>query len=221
LRAAIAASADGDTIEFAPGLFAGPAPATLELTSPLVVSKNLTIYGPGDAPDTRASKLRLVPKPGVTPSFRLLQIAPTTPGSVVITGLAFHGGRGAGGGAVRIESGASVIFQACDFSGNETTGANSGGAILNLGTLTLDQCVVRLNRAPNGDGGGIASPGKLTIKRSLVEGNTASGLGGGVSPARWNSRWKVRPSPATPAAPAAASPSLPVVRPAAPPRSSP
>lgn len=181
LRQAIAASVDGDTIEFSGGLFAGGTPRTLELGSALVVAKRVTIVGPGDAAMSPVPLLQIAPKAGVVPSFRLLQIAPAaTAGPVVVAGLGFAGGKDAGGGAVLVESGASALFQGCDFVNNEATGTNSGGAILNRGTLTLDRCLVRLNRAPGGNGGGVASPGRLSVVRSLFDSNTAGGFGGGL-----------------------------------------
>ena len=180
LRQAISAAEDGDTIEFADGLFTGALPATLELESTLVLEGNLTINGPGDMPDSHLPMLRLMPKAGGT--FRIMEIRPaSTPGSAVISGLAFQGGIAAYGGAVLVASGSTAVIRGCNFSDNEATGASGGGAILNRGVLTLDRCLVDFNRAANGDGGGIASTGKLTILRSLFDSNVASGSGGGVS----------------------------------------
>ena len=181
LRQAVAAAADGDTIEFSSGLFAGGAPRTLELAATLVVTKRVTIVGPGDAAAAPSPLLQIVPKAGVTPSFRLLVVQPAaSAGPLVVAGLGFAGGKDAGGGAVLVEAGAAALFQGCDFVNNEATGANSGGAILSRGTLTLDRCLVRLNRAPGGNGGGVASPGRLAIVRSLFDANTAGGFGGGI-----------------------------------------
>ena len=60
----------------------------------------------------------------------------------------------------------------------------AGGAILNDGTLTLQDSVVKDSKA-NGDGAGIASNGTLTVIGSTVEGNQTSGSsnGGGIAAA--------------------------------------
>jgi hypothetical protein len=178
LRTAVTAAQSGDTITFAGSLFTGTTPTRIVLDSPLVVSRSLTLVGPGDTPGTRTPWLQLEGRAfQPSPANRILQISGSAT-TVLIKGIAFHGGAAAGGGAVLIESGATATFERCDFVNNRATGA-SGGAILNdRGTLILDECLVSLNSAAHG--GGIASLGALTIKRSLIERNTATGLGGGV-----------------------------------------
>ncbi len=177
LREAIAAAAvSGDTIEFSSSLFQGTLPARITLRSPLVVSKNLMLVGPGDVLATRAPKLQL---DGLQPDgakIRVLEVRASA--TLVVAGIAFQGGSAAGGGAVLIDAGATVTFLGCDFTNNTATGSGSGGAILNRGTLTLDQCLVQENSAANG--GGVASEGQLTVVRSLIAANTATGFGGGI-----------------------------------------
>lgn len=175
LREAVAASADGDTIEFASALFTSATPTTIKLTSPLVLTKRLTIVGPGDAASTPVPRLRIEG----SGAERVLHVR--APAVVVIAGLTLQGGVASGhqgGGAVLVESGANATFQACDFINNRTSNSNSGGAILNFGTLTLDQCLVSGNQAQHG--GGVSSQGPFQVVRSLIEGNTATGLGGGL-----------------------------------------
>ncbi len=53
-----------------------------------------------------------------------------------------------------------------------------GGGILNYGTLTLTDSVVRGNMAMEGSGGGIANLGTLTLNDSVVRGNTGYNGGG-------------------------------------------
>lgn len=174
LQAALTAAQNGDTVAFAPNLFSGTTPTKIVLTTPLtLVSKNVTLMGPGDAPGTRKPWLQLEGQP--SPSNRLLEISGTA--TVLVKGISFQGGAAAGGGAVLIELGATATFQRCDFINNRATGSQ-GGAILNRGSLTLDECLVSLNTAASG--GGVASKGALYITRSLIEKNTATGLGGGV-----------------------------------------
>jgi hypothetical protein len=172
LREAIAAAQDGDAIEFAAGLVPAGVPVTLKLGAALTVSKNLIFVGPGDAPDGRTPRLRIEG----SGNHRLLHVR--SPATVVVAGLAFQGGSAVEGGAVLVDEGATATFQACDFTQNQATAGGAGGAILNRGTLTLDQCLVQANRADSG--GGIASQGRLTVVRSLIEANTATSAGGGI-----------------------------------------
>lgn len=172
LREALAAAQNGDTIEFAGSLLSGATPAKIKLGAALVVTKSVTIVGPGDFPSSGTPQLQLEG----SGSQRVLQIK--APAVAVVAGLALKGGRAYGGGGVLIDEGATATFQGCDFTDNRTFGWNQGGALLNRGTLTLDQCLVRGNKAA--DGGGIASHGRLTIVRSLVADNYAAENGGGV-----------------------------------------
>ncbi len=50
----------------------------------------------------------------------------------------------------------------------------SGGAICNYGTLTLENCLIRNNRAT--DGGGILNKGNITLKNCTLSNNTADGI---------------------------------------------
>jgi hypothetical protein len=61
--------------------------------------------------------------------------------------------------------------------GRPTVCPQSGGGIMNLGTLTLDNCIVSHNTASSG--GGIMNDGTLTIINSTVSDNTADGSGNG------------------------------------------
>jgi len=58
---------------------------------------------------------------------------------------------------------------------------DTGGGVLNAGTLTLDNCTVSGNTAGGGvgQGGGIYSQDTLTLNNSTVSGNAAS-IGGGI-----------------------------------------
>lgn len=61
--------------------------------------------------------------------------------------------------------------------GTDGTGFGGGG-IFNLGTLTLNQVVVRDNEANTGSGG-IRNDGTLSLVRSVLAGNVAQGSSGG------------------------------------------
>ena len=53
-----------------------------------------------------------------------------------------------------------------------------GGGILNIGYLTLNNCVITGNTA--GDGGGIYNQGVLTVKNCTITKNSADSTGGGI-----------------------------------------
>ena len=63
--------------------------------------------------------------------------------------------------------------------GSNTDG--DGGAIVNIGTLTLIDAVV-MDSVAGLNGGGISNNGKLTLVNTVVTGNDAGGEGGGI----WN-----------------------------------
>src|SRR5262249_37360898 len=66
-------------------------------------------------------------------------------------------------------------------SGGVTTGGDSGGGLLSEGVVTLNNCIVSGNSAPNANGGGVYSDNVFTIAGSTITGNTAAnGDGGGV-----------------------------------------
>ncbi|MCH7789465.1 MAG: hypothetical protein IH940_08480, partial [Acidobacteria bacterium] len=52
--------------------------------------------------------------------------------------------------------------------------ANQGGAILNVGDMTLDQVAITQSTAERGGGGIVHSDGKLSILRSKIIGNVAT-----------------------------------------------
>jgi hypothetical protein len=69
-------------------------------------------------------------------------------------------------------------------AGNAQPATNtSGGAIVNNGTLKVNECTIVGNKAVNGpagnEGGGIFNDGNLTIINTTISGNTA-GSGGGI-----------------------------------------
>jgi len=57
---------------------------------------------------------------------------------------------------------------------------DTGGGILNAGTLTLDNCIISDNTAPNVGGIIISAGGTLTLANCTVSGNTATNNTGGI-----------------------------------------
>ena len=72
---------------------------------------------------------------------------------------------------------------------NDTSGYGGGGVCADSGDLTIDHCRITDNTAANGSGGGVSMGSKhggtvenasLTIKDSVISGNTSTAQGGGV-----------------------------------------
>jgi len=94
-----------------------------------------------------------------------------------------------GSGRVLIVAGTRVTLTNFEVTGGKTssiTGFHSeGGGIANRGSLTMNDSVVRGNRA-TGEGGGIANNGTLIMNDSVVRGNVAHNpesarYGGGIA----------------------------------------
>ena len=61
------------------------------------------------------------------------------------------------------------------------TASGNGGGLLNQGTLTLDNALIRSNNGTGSSaGGGVANEGTLTINDSTVSGNTSASHAGGI-----------------------------------------
>jgi hypothetical protein len=157
LRQAIANAAPGDSI-----LFLLRLPATIALSSTLVITQDVTVLGPG------ADWLTVMRSAATnTPLFRVFDVEA---GTVTLAGITISNG---------------VAFDASTFVDNV------GGGIFNCGTLTVSNCVVSGNLAPTsgpstnqsiGFGGGIftTEASQLTVINSTFSGNTASAAGGGI-----------------------------------------
>jgi hypothetical protein len=180
LRDAIAAAADGGTIQFDTALNG----QTINLTSgELLIDKSIAIRGSMIVQRSTA---------GGAPPFRIFHV---TPGhTVVIHGLTIRGGfsHESGGGVFNDQ--ATLTLSYCAVEGNYS-GGSGGGGIYNLGpgaTLTVLSSTVNGNLnsgvdfGSGGAGAGINSNGTLTITNSSISGNsvTASpprpGLAGGI-----------------------------------------
>ncbi|MGA7380142.1 MAG: right-handed parallel beta-helix repeat-containing protein [Terriglobales bacterium] len=164
LRAAIAAAAPGDTIDFSL-----PFPETITLTSaPLVIYNSVTISGPGPL-NLAISADQLL---GV------FQIAPFTP-RVAISGLTIQGGGLSGnqvtpqGGGIFNEGQATITN--CTVTTNQ---AAEGGGIYNHGTMTITNSTISGNGAEYG--GGILNQGAMTVINSTISQDGAVSEGGGV-----------------------------------------
>jgi hypothetical protein len=167
LRAAISAAeaAPGNgTVMFAPGL-AG----AINLGSPLAISGNLSIQGPGAsaiALDGQYAIRDLVVNAGATASIS---------GLTVTGGFGYTGGGLLNNGTLTL---ANMTFKSNDAGdGGHVTGdlPGTGGAIDNVAgaVLTISSSQFTGNYAYNGQGGGaITSAGSLTMSTSAFTGNT-------------------------------------------------
>jgi hypothetical protein len=163
LRYEIAAANPGDTINFAPTLDGH----TIWLYSgnELDINKNLTIQGPGAGLLTISANTN-------TTSSRIFEVDHGD--MVTLSGMTLEGGGG--------------------FANNVSQGRLNdgfGGAILNLGTLTISRCTLSNNSAaqppdsstygwPPSEGGAIYNNGVLTVNGCTLVNNSAD-YGGGIS----------------------------------------
>jgi len=87
---------------------------------------------------------------GGTPNFRILEVA--------------------SGGVLHLDH---VLLS------NGNAGANNGGAVDNLGSLSVASSTIS-NNTTSADGGGLFSGGSITVGSSTISNNVASGEGGGL-----------------------------------------
>jgi hypothetical protein len=137
-----------DTIILEPGIYT-------------LTTVNNNTNGPNGLPSIRSTvTLRgagadrtIVERDGASPSFRLLHIAST--GSLILDEVTLRGG--------------VILGPGVDLVGF----ASSGGAILNLGSLSIMNSVLMGNsvRDQRGDGGAIASIGSTTVTNTTLAGN--------------------------------------------------
>lgn len=97
------------------------------------------------------------------------------PGS---TGITIRGNNN-GSRIFQIDAGATVLLKDVTLTGGKTT--DSGGAVFNQGTLTVEDATVSGNSGRWG--GGIYNTGSLTVRRSSITFNVANsgGYGGGIA----------------------------------------
>jgi CSLREA domain-containing protein len=111
---------------------------------------------------------------------RIFDVAPGT--EATIRRVTIRDGTDSGGGGVRVTSG-SLTLDNVIVEDNESSFTGGGIEVGGLDSvLDVRNSIVRDNRAPffGGDGGGIAADGQITIRRTRVVRNEASGAGGGL-----------------------------------------
>ena len=190
LRAAIAATAPGDTINFSLA-----SPATITVHSFLTIGTNLNIKGPGasnlaiesdevgvfeiTAGTVTLSDLSIgnsqAPLNG-SYSYGLGIYSPNNATATIINST-ISGNKGTTFGAAINNSGTMTIVNST-VSGN-VAWMSYGAGIFNNGTMTVTDSIISNNEA-NFAGGGIYNNGILTITNSSISGNSTNGYGGGI-----------------------------------------
>lgn len=164
-----------DTIAFDPTFFSTP--RTINLTSELLISDNLSVNGPG------SNLLTIRPAAGV--ASRIFEVnGPNVPAgtsalNVSMSGMTLTGGNDDGGGAV-LAGDDNLTLDGCVVTGNTARTGEGGGIKVGPGFLSLVGSTVSESTA--GSGGGISLNGNvgLFVLNSTISGNTASGSGGGI-----------------------------------------
>src|SRR5688572_26144567 len=162
LRAAIAATSAGGTVDFAPGLT-----GEIVLTSQIQISRNLTIIGPGE--DANTNSIIRISGNNVTRIFTITNntinnVDPTSI-NVTISKLEFLNGKA--------------------FGTDPVTRLSGGGAFqVTNEVVVLNDVTIRDSKSSGSgtDGGGIVtgSGSQLTLVRCTVSGNEAAADGGGL-----------------------------------------
>ncbi len=98
-------------------------------------------------------------------------------GNLTIDHVDFTANSAPDGGAILNDLNATAIITSSTFTQNSTTYGN-GGAIGNIGNLTVNDCQFTQNTA--GEGGGISNLGTMTTANSTLSSNSAD-FGGGVA----------------------------------------
>lgn len=98
--------------------------------------------------------------------------------TVTISGLTITDGYHAVIGGAILNDGTLILDQVAVTSSSGLSTSAYGGAIYSAGTMTITQSTIAGNTARYG--GGIATTGSLTISGSTVSGNTATTGGGGI-----------------------------------------
>ncbi len=163
LREAIAASVNGDTINFS------VAGTIILFSGTLTIARSIAINGPTSANLTVSGNN----------NSRVFSIGA---GTVNISNLTIANGDAyvEDGGGIYVHSSAMLNLNNCTVCDNY---ALHGGGIFNRGTMTLNNCTVSHNGA-GGDGGGIYNVVTMTLNNCTVSGNSAGngtdGGGGGI-----------------------------------------
>ncbi len=168
LRQAIDSTCAGGSVNFSSGM----AGVTIELSSPLTLTKSVTIDG----------FTGLAQNPILSGGNQTRLFVVETDVTASLTRLELSGGRAGYGGAIHNFGTLSISHSLLR---NHSATHSSGGALFNQGRLTVDNTEWRDNSSV-WYGGALFSSGQITISHSLFYSNTA-GLSGGAT--HWKETW--------------------------------
>jgi len=171
LPAVVADAGSDDTITFSVSC---PPTSPIQLSSPIDITQDLTISGPGVGAMAVSG----------TQDLNVFQVASDV--TVTISGITIEngqadGGTGTGGGGIHNDGMLTVTESAV--TGNAAS--NAGGGIYNDGTLTVTDSTVSDNGFPSRssfmtEGAGIYNEGTLSVVDSTVSGNSTWGFAGAL-----------------------------------------
>jgi len=171
LRTAVTNAMSGDTIRFSSAIDGD----TIKLATEITLDKNLVIIG-NDTTNTIIDGMN---------TSRIFHIPAGD--TVSISGIKMQGGNGDGvqfmnatnntGGAI-FNRGFLILANSI-LTGNNALGISAGGALSNLGTVIVTDCIFSHNTAAAG--AGFANGGKATLINSIFHRNSSLSLGGGLS----------------------------------------
>ena len=178
LRNAIAATAAGGIVDFAPGL-AGD----IVLTSQIDIPKNLTIVGPGV--DGNTNSIVRISGNNLTRIFNITRQSSSTAITVTISKLELINGKAfdsrllaGNGGAIQV-SNEIVTLTDVTIRASQATGSGTRGGAIATGPgsqLTLNRSIITGNEAASDGGGLYLGQGSFNIIRnSTISGNRAIG----------------------------------------------
>lgn len=192
LRGAIQKAGPGDIVGFDVSLT-----GTITLKQTLVITKNVTIVGPGAAVLSIDSDKKfgvIAVEGGATVSISDIAVQQGNDtsgpgggglyianGTVTLSNVTVaNNSAQTGGGGLFINGGTAILINVTIANNNAQTGG--GGLLINYGTVALINTTVASNTTQFDNGGGIySSSGVLTIRNSTIAGNEAQdGNGGGM-----------------------------------------
>jgi hypothetical protein len=204
------ATPNPDTIEFSPTFFNVPRTISLLTALPQFSASGgaLAIVGTGEA-NLTVRRDPGAPAFGVfnslAPSLTLTGMTVSNgsgvsgaglhaSGTVTLDHMTFSGNSGSTGGAIFFSNGTFATVRNSTLSGN-TAGSSGGAMYLYSGGLLMENTTVSNNTSAGGNGGGGLhlrgtpsptppvgfTPSTMVVRNSTLSGNSATGIGGGIS----------------------------------------
>ncbi|MCP4029035.1 MAG: hypothetical protein GY736_22345, partial [Sphingomonas sp.] len=100
--------------------------------------------------------------------------------TATISGITVRGGDQGNGGGIFVDTNSTLYLADAFLTGNNHSGAGSGGAIHVHGTAHLDRVLMSGNTADHGGAIGFHNTGGGSLTNVTISGNTATGEGGGL-----------------------------------------